>query len=372
MQLLRLELLSFKNYAEQTIEFGPGINLLTGLNGSGKTNILDAIYTLSLTKSAFVSGDAACIRHSDLFYLVKGSYHRQNQVHEVISSVTNTGKKTFREDGIDYLRISDHIGKYPVVLMAPEDIDLVREGGESRRRFFDGILCQLDSEYLQNLMQYNSLLKLRNSLLKSWLQGVRQDLVLLETYDDRLSLFGTKIYERRKEFVTVFKPVFHEYCKRVVPDYEETDIHYISGVADDSFFEGFSKTRGRDLATGRTAFGIHRDDFRFLLAPGELRKLGSQGQVKSFVVSLKLAQARVMREAKGFAPLLLLDDLFDKLDDDRIGNLLELLSGYEGQMFLTDARPERTTGLIGAKLVAPRLFTVEMGKITLGSLSGTD
>jgi DNA replication and repair protein RecF len=363
MHLQKLSLLNFKNYEELNLSFNSRINVFVGKNGSGKTNVLDSIYYLSMTKSAFSTTEAHCIRNGESFFMIKGFFEKAERVNEVVASVQTASKKVIRENSIDYQKISDHIGKYPIVLIAPDDSDLIKEGSETRRKFFDSILSQIDKKYLEDLIQYNHALKQRNSLLKMFSDTGRTDDIALESYDRLLVKFGTYIYERRLSFIKEYHPVFQKYFNYIVRDAEQTSLTYVSGMNDMSFESGLRACRQKDLHLQRSNFGIHRDDFDFNLGQFELKRLGSQGQQKSFVIALKLAQYEIIEASKGFKPLLLLDDIFDKLDDLRISKLLELIKNNLGQLFLTDARPERTTQYLDLIGVSAAVFKVDNGKM---------
>jgi DNA replication and repair protein RecF len=363
MYLYDLHLLNFKNYPEANLRFSPAVNVLVGKNGSGKTNLLDAIYSLSFTKSAFASSDTQCILSGQSFFMVKGKFYKENKPYELASSVQTGSKKVFREEGSDYQKLSDHIGKYPVILIAPDDVDLVRESSESRRKFFDSIISQLDKKYLEALMQYNQVLKQRNSLLRMFQERGTPDWLALESYDQVLVRLGEEIFKKRVAFADDFLPVFRKYYQYIVDEVEVTNLDYSSEVKEKSFAEGLLKTRQKDLALQRTSFGIHRDDYVFTLGNGDLKRLGSQGQQKSFVIALKLAQFEIIERIKGFKPILLLDDIFDKLDDFRISKLLKLMKADLGQLFITDARPDRTGELLKSIEVSATLFFVESGNI---------
>lgn len=363
MYLHELHLLNFKNYAEANLRFSPAVNVLVGKNGSGKTNLLDAIYSLSFTKSAFASSDTQCVLSGQNYFMVKGKFFKQDKPYELLSSVQIGSKKVFREEGSDYQKLSDHIGKYPVILIAPDDVDLVRESSESRRKFFDSIISQLDKKYLEALMQYNQALKQRNSLLRMFQERGTADWLALESYDQLLIRLGQQIFQQRIAFAEEFLPVFRKYYKFIVDDAETTDLEYSSELKEKSFEEGLLKNRQKDLALQRTSFGIHRDDYVFTLGDGDLKRLGSQGQQKSFVIALKLAQFEIIEKIKGFKPILLLDDIFDKLDDFRIARLLTLVKNDLGQLFITDARPDRTGELLRSIEVSASLFKVEGGTV---------
>jgi DNA replication and repair protein RecF len=363
MYLHELHLLNFKNYVEANLRFSPSVNVLVGKNGSGKTNLLDAIYSLSFTKSAFASSDTQCVLSGQNYFMVKGKFFKQDKSYELLSSVQAGSKKVFREEGSDYPKLSDHIGKYPVILIAPDDVDLVRESSESRRKFFDSIISQLDKKYLEALMQYNQALKQRNSLLRMFQERGNPDWLALESYDRILIRLGQQIFQQRIAFAEEFLPVFRKYYKFIVDDAEVTDLKYASELKEKNFEEGLLRNRQKDLALQRTSFGIHRDDYVFTLGDGDLKRLGSQGQQKSFVIALKLAQFEIIEKMKGFKPILLLDDIFDKLDDFRIARLLTLVKNDLGQLFITDARPDRTGELLRSIEVSAALFKVEGGTI---------
>ena len=362
MQLETLQLINFKNYAEARVDFSLKINVLVGRNGAGKTNLLDAIHYLAMTKSAVSGADSYCIRHGEQYFFLKGVFRQPNNVREISVSF-QAGKKIFREGVNEYQKLSDHIGKYPVVLIAPDDTDLVKEGSESRRKFFDAIISQLDRDYLESLINYNQALRHRNSLLKMFADTRSVDTAALDTYDEMLIRVGNRVFEKRQRFLTEFAPVFQRFYNFIVAD-EAAHVNYNSELKNMSFREGLMESRSRDLFLQRTSFGIHRDDYQFTLGRGDLKRLGSQGQQKSFVIALKLAQYDVIRNQKGFKPLLLLDDIFDKLDDFRIQKLLELIKNDElGQLFITDARPDRTAALLKQINASSAVFMVDGGNL---------
>lgn len=364
MQLENIQLVNFKNYPEIKLDFSSKINVLVGKNGSGKTNLLDAIHYLSMTRSAFTSSDNFCIRNGENLFVIKGAFKMEKDFRDLTCSVQAGSKKIFREGVNDYDKLSEHIGKYPVVLIAPDDTELVKEGSESRRKFFDSIISQLDHQYLDALMQYNHALKQRNSLLKMFADTNSFDDIALESYDRVLIQKGKLIYDRRKEFIIEFLPLFRQFYNFIVEN-EKADMVYASELNHISFDEGLKKNRKKDLALQRTSFGIHRDDYQFNLGDGDLKRLGSQGQQKSFVIALKLAQFDVTKNHKKFKPVLLLDDIFDKLDDFRIARLLDMIKNDQfGQIFITDARPDRTSSLLKQVNVPATIFTVENGKIS--------
>ena len=366
MHLERLELLNFKNYEEAALQFSPEINCLVGPNGSGKTNLLDALYFLSLTKSAFLTSDQQAVQHGAKLLAIRAWVKLEDNTDKLICSVQAGQRKLFKNNGQDYERLSDHIGKYPVVLIAPNDTDIIREGSEVRRKFFDGVLAQLNHNYLSTLLKYNHVLKQRNSLLKQFAEpGRRADLELLEPFTQQLLQLGNILVDARLKLLQDFMPRFNHHYKNLTDDKEVVSIEYRSTLDVDNPAETMQQAVAKDLVLQRSTVGVHRDEYNFKLAGHSLKRYGSQGQQKSFLIALKLAQFDLLRDANGFKPILLLDDIFDKLDDFRMTRLMALVSGHAfGQIFVTDARPERSVAIF--KPLADtevRYFAVEEGKV---------
>lgn len=342
------------------MSFSAGLNVLVGKNGSGKTNLLDAIHFLSFTKGAISSSDAHYIKEGDVQTVVRGHF-TLGKPKELSLAIQAGQKKIFREDGQDYVKLSEHLGKYPVVLVVPDDADLVKDSSEARRKFFDSLISQLDRTYLESLIRYNHCLKQRNSLLKMYAESGRPDWGLMESYDAVLVPLGQHIFQKRAAFLQEFLGQFQHYYNLLVAN-ERVNLQYESGLLEKDFKNTLIDARAKDLSLQRTSFGIHRDDFVFSLGNGDLKRLGSQGQQKSFVLAMKLAQMQILKSHKGFYPILLLDDVFDKLDTSRIERLLKLFPTF-GQIFLTDARPDRTLQLLEAAGLARKTFLVENGEI---------
>ncbi len=364
MRLKKLTLHDFKNYEEAHFTFNNKVNCFLGKNGVGKTNILDAIYYLGLTKSAFNGVDAQNIKHGRNQFIIKGEFHVGNNISEIACTYAIGSKKTVHANGSEARKFSEHIGKFPLVLVAPNDIELVWGGSELRRKFFDSLISQLDKNYLEHLIIYTNQLKQRNSLLRlSADRGI--DLDLLETYDHKLAESGTFIYQRRKALLTSFLPMFQDHYSFISGESDEqVSIQYRSDCADENFAGLLKNALGKDLVIQRTSVGIHRDDFVFTLNGHELKRIGSQGQQKSFLIGLKLAEFQSLEQRMGIKPLLLLDDIFDKLDDERIHKLVSLVvNGTFGQLFVTDARPDRSQGLLQEAKVDAELFLIENGKL---------
>jgi DNA replication and repair protein RecF len=360
MWLEKLRLTYFKSYEEKAFLFGPRVNCVVGENGSGKTNLLDAIYFLALTKSAFHNQDALGIKHSADFFLLDGFFIENDRHVQITSSLQRGQRKIFMADKKHYERLSDHIGLFPLVLIAPNDTDLIRDGSEERRRFFDGVLAQATPDYLQDFLHYNKILTQRNGLLKHFGERNYLDEELLETYNEPLIQLAIRIYEHRRLFMERYMPLFRKYYLFLSSGSEDVDVLYESEVASEDFAIEFRKNRARDLHAQRTGKGVHKDEYVFEIDGITLKKFGSQGQQKSFVIAMKLAQFELLKIDKAKTPILLLDDIFDKLDDRRIGKLIELIDGgLLGQVFITDARPERSEKILENVKADVRYFEIE-------------
>ncbi|HXA01932.1 MAG TPA: DNA replication/repair protein RecF [Cytophagaceae bacterium] len=364
MYLENINLLNFKNYEELSLSFSEQVNFFMGANGSGKTNLLDAIYYLSLSKSAFNSNDSQNIKTGADFFMLSGSFIKDSKTSLVQASFAKGQKKVLKINKNPYEKLSEHIGEFPVVLIAPNDTDIIREGGEFRRKFFDGILAQLSHAYLNELIKYNHLLKQRNSLLKQFSERNHTDQDLVDTYDVQIISAAKFIYGERKKFLDEFVPVFTNHYQNLSEEKEETSLSYTSQLESTDFEKEYRQALKRDIILQRTTYGIHRDDFIFKIGEHPLKSYGSQGQQKSFVIALKLAQFDIIKKQKGFKPILLLDDIFDKLDDHRISKLMEMVAGHSfGQLFITDARAGRSEKLFAQIKAEVKVWRVEQGKI---------
>jgi DNA replication and repair protein RecF len=361
--LQKLNLFNFKNIEETQLEFSGNTICLLGKNGSGKTSLLDAIYYLSFTKSAVNPADVQNIKQGQSQFILKGIVEKESRTHELICSYQSGQKKLIREDGQDCTKYSEHVGRYPVVLIAPQDIELIWDGSEMRRRFFDSLISQLDKAYLESLITYVNCLKQRSSLLRIFAESGKTDLDLLASYDQKMVPAGNYISGKRKQFSYGFIPIFKKYYRFLVEGSgEEVDIQYRSDLENFNFKELLNKNLQRDIILQRTSSGIHRDDFEFLINHQELKRIGSQGQQKSFLIALKLAEFESIAETKKLKPVLLLDDIFDKLDDFRIQRLMALVAQNTfGQLFITDARESRSREIFKEANITPQIFTVEKG-----------
>lgn len=365
MRLEKLHLVDFKNYPEAEVNLDGMIHCFLGKNGSGKTNLLEAIHYLSLTKGSLHMQDASNIRHGQGRFMISGHFRHQDKLHEVICSCTAGQKKTISENGKEYGKFSDHIGKYPLVMVAPNDIELIWDGGEVRRRFFDSLLSQVDKEYLEQLIVYQAHLKQRNSLLRMSSDHGPIDRDLLDSYDEKLVASGMALHHKRSAFVADYLPIVADRYNFLATDLPEASgIRYVSDLATVDFRKELQMKINQDLALGRTTVGIHRDDFEFTLNGFELKRYGSQGQQKSFLIALKLAEFDYLATRKNTRPMILLDDIFDKLDELRTVQLMKLVqSGTFGQVFITDASPSRSLDVLGKAGVTSQNFMVERGTL---------
>lgn len=342
--LEKIVISDFRNIGLQELEFSPNVNCISGNNGEGKTNLLDAIYYLSMTKSAFASSDRFNFRHGTEEFSLSGTYRMENGLSSRFSiKAALKGDKKLRRDDKAYDKVSDHIGILPVVMVSPSDISLVSESGEERRRFVNSVLSQMDREYMASMQQYNRLLQQRNRMLKDF----NMDRTLLEVIDMRMASVAEPVYQARKRFVEELLPVVREYYRLLSGDSETVGIEYESELSKASLDMLLEASYERDCAMKYTTSGIQRDDFIFTMNGLPIRRYGSQGQQKSFLVALKFAQYEVMKRNYGFAPVLLLDDVFDKLDMNRISNLLQMVASNEfGQIFITDSNKVRMSGIV--------------------------
>ena len=341
--LRKIVVQDYRNIAFQELSFSPNVNCISGNNGEGKTNLLDAVYCLSMTKSAFPSPDRYNFRYGTEGFTVGGTYLMDNGLESRFSIKVTEGEKKLVRDDKPYARLSEHIGVLPVVMVSPGDIALVSESGEERRRFANGVLSQMDRGYLAALQTYNRLLAQRNRMLKDG----AVDPELMEVFDARMAAAAAPVHEARKRLAEELGPVIQSYYRLISGGGEEVSIEYRSDLSKAPLDELLKASRERDLALRVTGAGVQRDDFLFSLGGHPIRRGGSQGQQKSFLVSLKFAQYEIMRENYGYAPILLLDDVFDKLDMNRIGNLIGMVAGSGfGQIFITDCDKVRLSGIV--------------------------
>ena len=342
--LEKIVISDFRNIQLQELEFSPNVNCISGNNGEGKTNLLDAIYYLSMTKSAFATSEKFNFRHGTDEYSVAGTYRMENGLSSRFAlKVNSKGEKKIRRDDKPYQKVSEHVGVLPIVMVSPADISMVSDSGEERRRFVNAVLSQMDHEYMSSLQQYNRLLMQRNRMLKE----MDPDRSLLEVIDMRMGALAEPIFQKRKKFIEDLKPIVSEDYRYVSGGSELVDIEYESELSKAGLEQILSASFERDKALRYTSSGLQRDDFIFTMNGHPIRRYGSQGQQKSFLVSLKFAQYEIMKKNYGFAPVLLLDDVFDKLDMNRISNLLQMVASNDfGQIFITDSNKVRMSGIV--------------------------
>ena len=353
MILQSINILNYRNIREASLEFAPKLNCFVGLNGQGKTNVLDAIYLLSFAKSAFTSQDSLNITHGEELALVQGNYGEFT-----ISCGLRKGvKKQFRKDKKDYPRLIDHIGLIPLVMISPSDQQLIDEGSDERRRFMDVVISQLDRKYLDCLTKYNALLKQRNALLKQYADAPNPPHDLLEVLEWQMVEPAEYIFKARTEFFEKFEPYFAKVYNDIAGE-EAPRLKYVSQLQDRDLREAYVKTRQRDLILGWTSQGIHKDDLEMCLGDYPLKQVGSQGQQRTFVLAMKLAQALYIGK-----PILLLDDIFDRLDSERVERIVKMVQGEDfGQIFITDTDRQHLTEILKPNENA-KIFHVENGQI---------
>ena len=347
MLLKNLSLINYKNFESENFEFDAKINCFVGANGIGKTNALDAIYHLALGKSYFNPVATQNINHEADFFVIDGSFENNDREEKIVCSLKRGAKKIIKRNGKTYDRLSDHIGLLPLVIISPEDRDLIVEGSETRRKFIDGVIAQSDKIYLQNLIKYNKVLSQRNSLLKYFAANQTFDSTTLSVYNDQLNEYGTPVFEKRAAFIATFLPIFKEQYGVISGGHENISLSYESKLIDTGLSQLLEQNIDKDRALQYTSVGIHKDDLSFKINEHPIKKFGSQGQQKSFLIALKFAQFHFMQSLAGTTPILLLDDIFDKLDENRVEHIIELVNNENfGQIFISDTHAERTEDIV--------------------------
>lgn len=364
MHLQQLSVINFKNYTEAGLLLSEGVNAFLGDNGAGKTNLLDAIHYLALCKSYFNPIDSQQIKQDTDFFIITGTFSRNGQTEAIACSVKRNQKKQFKRNKKDYPRLADHIGLLPLVMVSPNDVSIIVEGSEERRKFIDNVISQTDNSYLDELIAYNKVLINRNALLKAAADTGRYDQSLLEIFDEQLTASGKKIFEIRKVFMEAFTPVFNNHYKFLTGEAENVELVYESQLLQADLGTLLKKNAEKDKVLERTTCGVHKDDMLFYINGMPIKKFGSQGQQKSFLIALKLAQYTLLQQAKGFKPLLLLDDIFDKLDDKRVEKLMQMVSNHNfGQVFITDTGYNRVKQIFEDMGVPVKLFKIAQGEV---------
>lgn len=365
MYLKQLIITNFKNYDEANFSFSKKINCFIGNNGAGKTNILDAIHYLSLSKSYFNLSDYQNILHNKDFFAIHGIYFKNgDDIKDTISCTLKLDyKKQLKLNNNLYKRLADHIGLFPLIMISPYDRDLINNGSEVRRKYIDSVISQFDKNYLNNLINYNKALLQRNKLLKQFYEKNFFDSTLLEIWDNQLFDFGNAIYNKRKDFLKEFIPLFQECYNFISGEKEKVDIEYLSQLNGENFKTLFSENLYKDKILKHTTSGVHKDELILKIHDYPVKKFGSQGQQKSFVIAVKLAQFEYTKNIKGFKPILLLDDIFDKLDDLRVEKIINLVSEDNfGQVFITDTQKERIKKVFNSTKKEHKIFFIESGK----------
>jgi DNA replication and repair protein RecF len=364
MWLKNLSLVNFKNFFEGELLFSATVNAFTGDNGAGKTNLLDAIHYLSLCKSYFNPVDTNQICRGADFFMIQGGFSKQEKNEIISCSLKRNQKKQFKRNKKEYQRLADHIGLFPLVMISPYDISIIIDGSEERRRFIDNVISQTDNLYLDQVILYNKILANRNALLRQINVTSSYDPQLLEIYNDQLVECGNYIFEKRKLFMEAFAPVFNSHYRYLSEDAETVELLYDSPLLKNDFDSLLKGSIERDRALERTTIGIHKDDLLFTIHGMPMKKFGSQGQQKSFLIALKLAQYSFLLSNKKFKPLLLLDDIFDKLDEKRTRKLMQMVSDDDfGQIFITDTSAKRIMEVFKGIDVEVKIFEIEKGAI---------
>lgn len=364
MHLQELSLLDFKNIEQAEISFSSKLNCFLGDNGAGKTNLLDAIYYLSFSKSFFNSIDGQNVRHGSEMFMVQGRYDRLDEIEQVSAGFKTGHKKQFKRNQKVYKRLGDHIGWFPLVMISPSDSSLILGGSDERRKFMDGVISQFDRSYLDALLRYNRTIQQRNNLLKYFADNRTFDEDTLSIYDEQLIEYGSTIHQKRSTFIGEMIPVFQEFYDFVSGGKEEVLLTYKSTLTDADFREQLVLQREKDRMLQHTSVGIHKDDLILGLGEYPIKKLGSQGQTKTYLIALKFAQFEYLKNAGEITPILLLDDIFDKLDAHRVGKIIELVSGDRfGQIFITDTNREHLDGILNRIKSEHVIFKIEGGKV---------
>ena len=359
MFLKELSLTNYKNFESLKFSFDTKIICFVGLNGVGKTNILDSIYHLSYTKSYFNPIPSQNIKHGETFFFISGRYMINDKEENILVSLKKGDKKIIKRNNKLYKKFSDHIGKIPLVLISPDDRNLIIEGSETRRKFIDGIISQTDKEYLNDLIDYNKTLKQRNALLKMFYDNSESIRKTIDIYDRQLSSDAQKIYDKRREFLNEFIPIFKSRYKELSNDKENVEIKHSSDISpDQNLYKLLKNSLEKDLKFQYTTKGIHKDDLNLSLDNFPIKKYGSQGQQKTFLIAMKLAQFDYLSKLDS-KPILLLDDIFDKLDDSRVKQIINLVNQEKfNQIFISDTNKTRSENIIKKVNKSYKIFEI--------------
>jgi DNA replication and repair protein RecF len=359
MYLKKISLFNYKNFSEANFDFDNKINCFVGKNGIGKTNVLDAIFHLSYGKSYFNPLAVQNIKHGEEFFVIEGEFEKKERSEIVICSLKKGQKKILKRNGKQYDKFSEHIGFIPLVIISPADRDLIVEGSETRRKFIDTVISQLDSTYLNQLIQYQKTLSQRNALLKYFALNQVFETDTLSIYNQQLDELGKIIFEKRKEFLTDFVPIFNKHHQTITGSAETVQLVYESQLFEKDLLQLLQESINKDRVLQYTSAGIHKDDLSFEIDHYPIKKFGSQGQQKSFLIALKLAQFEFVKKNSGENPILLFDDIFDKLDETRVGKIIEMVNNSDfGQLFISDTHPERTEAIIKSTHQSYKIFNL--------------
>ena len=363
MILKSLSLLNYKNFDSKSFSFNDKINCIVGNNGVGKTNILDAIYHLSFGKSYFNPVATQNIKHDTDFFVVNGAYEKYDKTEKIIVSLKRGQKKIIKRNGKEYEKFSEHIGFLPLVIISPADRDLIIEGSDTRRKFIDNVISQSDKVYLADLIKYNKILAQRNALLKYFALNHTFNKDNLDVYNQQLNDYGTIIFNKREAFLKEFIPIFKSRYDIISNAKETVDLVYQSDLSEDHLITLLQKSINKDKALQYTSVGVHKDDLHFNIQTHPIKKFGSQGQQKSFLIALKLAQFDFIKKQSGVNPILLLDDIFDKLDEQRVTQIIKLVDDENfGQLFISDTHGQRTENAVKQVHQSYQIFNLEAGK----------
>lgn len=356
MYIQSLSLLNFKNHEEADFQLVDGVNCIVGRNGAGKTNVLDAVHYLSMCRSYLNPIDRQNIRFDQQFFVIQGEWVKQETTHSLYCAVKAGAKKVFKRNKKEYDKLADHIGQFPVVMISPYDADLISEGSEVRRKWIDGIISQFDRAYLDDLQKYNKVLEQRNALLKQQYENGFFDRESMEIWDIQLIRYGNAIYTKRVEFIEAFIPLFQRYYQWISGGEEQVSMEYQSALHSGAFEHLLQQAQPKDSRVQYTTVGIHKDDVLFKIEQHPIKRFGSQGQQKSYLIAMRLAQFEWLKERLDLVPVLLLDDIFDKLDNHRVAQLMSLVSQHIfGQVLVTDTDEIRVSGIFQAIGVTPNM-----------------
>ncbi|MDG2431269.1 DNA replication and repair protein RecF [Flavobacterium sp.] len=359
MYLKKISLFNYKNFAEANFEFEGKIICFVGKNGIGKTNVLDAIYHLAYGKSYFNPLAVQNIKHGEEFFVIDAEFVKNERSEQVVCSLKKGQKKVLKRNSKAYEKFSDHIGFIPLVIISPADRDLIVEGSETRRKFMDSVISQLDSNYLQKLIQYQKVMSQRNALLKYFALNHVFENDTLSIYNEQLMEFGKYIFQKRKEFIASFVPIFNNHHQAITGSAESVQLVYDSQLFENDLRLLLEQNINKDRALQYTSVGIHKDDLSFEIDNHPIKKFGSQGQQKSYLIALKLAQFEFLKKQSGVKPILLFDDIFDKLDEERVSKIIAMVNSDSfGQLFISDTHPERTESIVKSTHQSYQVFNL--------------